>query len=109
MQSQQSQNTLIAGCQYITDSVKKGILGSFFEQILLEGIHTRNSSCFGTKPSRFPCPNITPVHVACNAAAVRKWGVYYKYIALFGERHWVTTDRSGALFVREFDSTEHFI
>ena len=60
MQSQQSQNTLIAGCQYITDSVKKGILGSFFEQILLEGIHTRNSSCFGTKPSRFPRPNITP-------------------------------------------------
>lgn len=70
MQSQQSQNTLIAGCQYITDSVKKGILGNFFEQILLEGIHTLNSSCFGTKPSRFPSPNITPVHVACNAAAV---------------------------------------
>lgn len=126
MQSQQSQNTLIAGCQYITDSVKKGILGNFFEQIFLEGIHTPNSSCFGTKPSRFPCPNITPVHVACNAAAVleaieglpltwveinslSKWGVYYKYIALFGERHWVTTDRSGALFVREFDLTELFI
>ena len=109
MQSQQSQNTLIAGCQYITDSVKKGILGSFFEQILLEGIHTRNSSCFGTKPSRFPCPNITPVHVACNAAAVLEaieglpltwveinslsgWGIYHKYIALFGERHWVTRE-----------------
>lgn len=126
MQSQQSQNTLIAGCQYITDSVKKGILGNFFEQIFLEGIHTPNSSCFGTKPSRFPCPNITPVHVACNAAAVleaieglpltwveinslSKWGVYYEYIALFGERHWVTRDQSGALCVREFDLTEHFI
>ena len=126
MQSQQSQNTLIAGCQYKTDSVKKGLLGKFFEQIFLEGIHTRNSSCFGTKPSRFPCPNITPVHVACNAAAVleaieglpltwveinslSEWGVYYSYIALFGERHWVTRDRSGTLFVREFDLTERFI
>ncbi len=126
MQSQQSQNTLIAGCQYITDSVKKGLLGKFFEQIFLEGIHTRNSSCFGTKPSRFPCPNITPVHVACNAAAVLEaieglpltwveinslsgWGIYHKYMALFGERHWVTRDRSGALFVREFDLTELFI
>ena len=126
MHFQQSQNTLIAGFQSITDSVKAGILGNFFEQIFLEGIHTRNSSCFGTKPSRFPCPNITPVHVACNAAAVLEaieglpltwveinslsgWGIYHKYMALFGERHWVTRDRSGALFVREFDLTELFI
>ena len=126
MHFQQSQNTLIAGFQSITDSVKAGILGNFFEQILLEGTHTPSSSCFGTKPSRFPCPNITPVHVACNAAAVLEaieglpltwveinslsgWGIYYKYMALFGERHWVTRDRSGTLFVREFDLTEHFI
>ena len=126
MHFQQSQNTLIAGFQSITDSVKAGILGNFFEQILLEGTHTPSSSCFGTKPSRFPCPNITPVHVACNAAAVLEaieglpltwveinslsgWGIYYKYMALFGERHWVTRDQSGALFVREFDLTEHFI
>ena len=126
MHFQQSQNTLIAGFQSITDSVKAGILGNFFEQILLEGTHTPSSSCFGTKPSRFPCPNITPVHVACNAAAVLEaieglpltwveinslsgWGIYYKYMALFGERHWVTRDRSGTLFVREFDLTERFI
>ena len=126
MHFQQSQNTLIAGFQSITDSVKAGFLGNFFEQILLEGTHTPSSSCFGTKPSRFPSPNITPVHVACNAAAVLEaieglpltwveinslsgWGIYHKYIALFGERHWVTRDQSGALFVREFDLTEHFI
>lgn len=126
MQSQQSQNTLIAGCQYITDSVKKGLLGKFFEQIFLEGIHTRNSSCFGTKPSRFPNPSIEPISTVANGGPVSKaitglpltwveikslsqWGVYYSYIALFGERHWVTRDRSGTLFVREFDLTEHFI
>ncbi len=126
MQSQQSQNTLIAGFQSITDSVKEGILGNFFEQILLEGTHTPSSSCFGTKPSRFPSPFVTPIRVDCNGVEVlkaieglpltwveinslSKWGVYYEYIALFGERHWVTRDQSGALFVREFDLTEHFI
>ena len=126
MQSQQSQNTLIAGCEYITDSFKKGLLGNFFEQILLEGTHTSSTSSFGTKPSRFPNPNIEPIRTVANGGPVSKaitglpltwvdikslsqWGVYYKYIALFGERHWVTRDRSGTLFVREFDLTEHFI
>ena len=73
MQSQQSQNTLIAGCQYITDSVKKGLLGKFFEQIFLEGIHTRNSSCFGTKPSRFPgvSQGTGAAHLVCRQHALR--------------------------------------
>ena len=126
MQSQQSQNTLIAGCEYITDSFKKGLLGNFFEQILLEGTHTSSTSSFGTKPSRFPNPNIEPIRTVANGGPVSKaitglpltwvdikslsqWGVYYSYIALFGERHWVTRDRSGTLFVREFDLTELFI
>ena len=126
MQSQQSQNTLIADCEYITDSFKKGLLGNFFEQILLEGTHTSSTSSLGTKPSRFPNPSIEPIRTVANGGPVSKaitglpltwveiksqsqWGVYYSYIALFGERHWVTRDRSGTLFVREFDFTEHFI
>ena len=126
MQSQQSQNTLIAGFQSITDSVKAGILGNFFEQILLEGTHTPSSSCFGTKPSRFPNPSIEPIRTVANGGPVSKaitelpltwveikslskWGVYYNYMALFGERHWVTQDRSGFICLYQFDSTEHFI
>jgi hypothetical protein len=105
----------IAGCSYITESVQKSkVFGSHF----LEFSDSKNDEVGNTVP--MPNPSIKPVKIIRDSSDIlleldgiglewakltclSAYGVYYSIIALFGDKHWVTQDRSGTTCLRVYE------
>lgn len=107
----------IAGCASIAASIKSTLFSPFYEKLLSD--ENAWHSEIGTKPN-MPNPSVKPIDTKCNFVNIfpviegmpltwmrverlDKYGVYYSAIALYGDRHWVTKDRAGALFLHVYD------
>lgn len=117
----------IAGCSRIAESIRHStIFGQFYDQLRAGPESTDWKAILGSKPKRMPNPSITPVFTASGSHVVAaqvaglplswleverlsQWGVYHKVHALFGERRWVTVDRSGCVSLYVFSDDENFI
>lgn len=117
----------IAGCRHIAESIRHStIFGQFYDQLRAGPESTDWKAILGSKPKRMPNPGITPVFTASGSHVVAaqvaglplswleverlsQWGVYHKVHALFGERRWVTVDRSGSVSLYVFSDDENFI
>jgi hypothetical protein len=109
--------TEVAGCKYITRSVTNSKL---FGQFVDKFAESKNDEI--GEPVAMPSPFVQPIKVIHSpdnvlpevAALELKWarvdrldryGVYYSIIALFGNKHWVTQDRSGAVCLRVYETS----
>lgn len=117
----------IAGCRRIAESIRHStIFGQFYDQLRAGPESTDWKAILGSRPKRMPNPGITPVFTASGSHEVAaqvaglplswleverlsQWGVYHKVHALFGERRWVTVDRSGCVSLYVFSDDENFI
>ncbi len=117
----------IAGCRRIAESIRHStIFGQFYDQLRAGPESTDWKAILGSRPKRMPNPGITPVFTASGSHEVAaqvaglplsgleverlsQWGVYHKVHALFGERRWVTVDRSGSVSLYVFSDDENFI
>lgn len=120
-------NARIAGCRHIANSIRCcPVFGRFYDQLRLGPDSTDWKATLGSKPQRMPNPSITPLFTVANTAPVLeqvaglpitwleverldKWGTYHRIHALFGQRHWVAQDRSGAILLFVFPEDETFI
>lgn len=115
MSTLQSEHLKIAGCAHIGESIHNSIFGEFYEELA----RSENAE-LGTRPKEMPSPFVKPIERHANANNIRpkieglpltwlkvnresRWGVYFSVIALYGDRHWVTRDQSGAMFLRVFE------
>ena len=117
----------IAGCCHIAESIRHSpVFGQFYNQLRTEPESSDWKANLGSKPQRMPNPSIQPLfsasgpHVVAAQVAnlplswleverLSEYGVYHKVHALFGERRWVTVDRSGSVSLYVFSDDENFI
>lgn len=105
----------IAGCARIGESIHQSIFADHYEALARSV-----DSEIGTRPKQMPSPFTKPMEHYANATNIRpkidglpltwlevrresRWGVYFSVIALYGDRHWVTRDQSGAMFLRVYE------
>ncbi len=110
-----SNKPVVTGCSSIAESLMaKSILSGVIDDLVGT---TEFTVEIGIKPT-MPSPMVSPKELVygknitsslgdlpCNWIQVERldrYGVYYRFIALFGDRHWVTCDRSGHQVLRVF-------
>jgi len=109
----------IAGCAHIAQSIQKSkLFASHYIDLL--GDESARCAEVGIKPNKMPnltiktvgsvgnYENIEPIIRGLDLTwlqinSLSPYGVYHSAIALYGDRHWVTRDQSGALFLHIFN------
>lgn len=117
----------IAGCDIIAKYIKNNrLFGDYYENLVSDGENDPVTglrikvSIFGEQPMVMPNPSVKPRQCVVNGSnilehikglpltwikveRIDRWCCYHNVMALFGDKHWVTQDRSGAQFLYIFD------